>query len=67
MAYRSVEVTARPSVRAGRAARPRVKPDTQIAADRLQGEWERGTLWAGIAMALTFGPMLAWGIYWGWV
>lgn len=30
-------------------------------------EWARGTFWAGVGVALTFGPMLALGFVWGWL
>ena len=43
------------------------RSDTDIVADNLQREWERGCIWLGVAVVLTFGPMLALGIYWGWV
>ena len=42
------------------------KPDP-IVADKAQEEWERGCKWAAVAFALTFGPLISLGIYWGWV
>ncbi len=42
------------------------RPDTDIVRQNVESEWQKGTRWAGIAFALTFGPMLALGIYWGW-
>ena len=42
------------------------RPDTDIVRENVESEWEKGCRWAGFAIALTFGPMLALGIYWGW-
>lgn len=65
------ENATRPSVRAGRARCLRsegesIVPDSARVAGRVQAEWERGCRWAGIALALTFGPMAALGILMGW-
>ena len=46
---------------------PLVKTDVTIVSDRIQEEWEKGCMWAAIALVLTFGPMISLGIYWGWV
>ena len=56
---------ARRSGNYGRAMRPRA--DVDIVAEKLHEDWERGCWWLGVAFVLTFGPMLAWGIYWGWM
>jgi len=43
-----------------------VRDDTNIVADRIDEEWQRGIDWACVALILTFGPMLALGIWLGW-
>ena len=59
---------ARPSVRKrGRADSCLVKPAEESVTRRLDEQWREGCRWAGIAVALTFGPMLAWGIFWGYL
>ena len=45
---------------------PLVKTDVDIVQQNIQREWERGVDWACIALTLTFGPMLALGIWMGW-
>ena len=42
------------------------RPDTDIVRENIESEWGKGCRWAGIALALTFGPMLAVGIVLGW-
>lgn len=41
--------------------------DAEIVAQIKADDFMRGSYWAAIAIALTFGPMLALGIFWGWV
>jgi len=43
-----------------------VRDDTNIVADRIDEEWQRGIDWACVALILTFDPMLALGIWLGW-
>lgn len=40
--------------------------NTDIVTENLNRDWENGCKWAGIAFAITFGPMIGLGIYWGW-
>jgi hypothetical protein len=56
----------RPSVRHDRAEASCYRADVDIVQQRIQREWEKGCRWACIAVAATFGPMIAWGIWWGW-
>jgi len=57
---------ATPQLRQQRGAYASVKPDVTIVREKVQDEWDKGCRWAGIALALTFGPMLALGVWWGW-
>ena len=50
-----------------RAERASTRTDDDIVAQKLERDWQEGCLWAAVAVTLTFGPMLAWGIYWGWL
>jgi hypothetical protein len=43
-----------------------MRDDTNIVQENIQREWERGIDWACVALTLTFGPMLALGIWMGW-
>lgn len=36
-------------------------------AENAQDDWNRACMWASVALGLTFGPMLALGISWGWM
>ena len=42
-------------------------PDTDIVQQNVQSDYERGCKWACVGVALTFGPMLFWGILMGWL
>lgn len=44
-----------------------MRDDTNIVANRIQDDYERGCKWAAITFVLTFGPMIGLGIYWGWI
>jgi hypothetical protein len=44
-----------------------VVDDTNIVQENVQSEWEKGCRWAGIALALTWGPMMAVGAWLGWM
>lgn len=57
---------ARRSCSYGRAKVSTVIPDTEIIREKAQSEWDRGCRWAGFALALTFGPMMALGVMMGW-
>lgn len=56
---------ARPSVQAGRASVYR-QVNTDIVAENLRTDWERGCLWAGIGMVAVWGPLLVLGACLGW-
>lgn len=43
-----------------------MKPDVDIVRERAQSEWDRGCKWVSVALALTFGPMMALGVWFGW-
>ncbi len=49
-----------------RRARVTYRDDTNIVAENIESEWEKGCRWAGIAFALTWGPMMAMGVWFGW-
>ena len=40
---------------------------TEKYSTEREREYARGTFWAGVGVLLTFGPMLALGMLWGWM
>ena len=58
---------ATPRLRQQRGAYGVMRDDVTIVRQNIQEEWDKGCKWAGIAFALTFGPMMALGVYWGWL
>ena len=62
----AVEKKRRGTVSRGYRALVAEPDDLSIIAENADAEWRRGCAWAGIALALTFGPFLALGIWWGW-
>ena len=66
MADRAVRRSARHRCNGYRAIVERPN-DMESIAENAQDDWNRACMWASVALGLTFGPMLALGISWGWM